>query len=113
MIARGVYPGKVANRGDISEQGWREFAVSNRERIRHLEDESKRLRERVHTVESEVLAFRFLGDKLSALTGELHSLAQQVEQVSRRAMERPTAAIVGQYLGLIVAVVALAIAATR
>jgi septal ring factor EnvC (AmiA/AmiB activator) len=90
--------------------------VSNRERIGALEAELKRVRDRLHAVESEIAAFRFIGEKIGELGDQIKELATQVQTLSRRALERPTAGGVSAaaaWVSVLVAVGALATAALR
>jgi len=82
-------------------------------RLDALEHEVERLRERQHNIAAEVAAVRYLGQEVAKLASHVEKLGEDVETISRRALERPTAAVVGQYLGVIVAVIALIVAATR
>jgi len=99
-----------------SPSDWREIAAANRARIVHLEHELGRVRERLHELTAEVAAVRFLGERVAELGDDVKELASQVGQVARRALERPSPVALGvlaQYLALAVAVVALAVAASR
>jgi methyl-accepting chemotaxis protein len=92
---------------------WREFAYTNRARIDSLESELNRVRERQHEMAAEVSAIRFLAQQVKDLAHHVEKLGEDVETISRRALERPTAAVVGQYLSVLIAVIALIVAATR
>jgi predicted RNase H-like nuclease (RuvC/YqgF family) len=50
-----------------------------------------RVRDRQHTLESEIAAMRYLAREVRDLARELHESSQAVERLSRRALERPTA----------------------
>jgi len=92
---------------------WQEFAYTNRARIDILEAEMNRVRERQHEMSAEVSAIRFLGQQVKDLAVHVEKLGEDVETISRRALERPTAAVVGQYISVLIAVIALIVAATR
>lgn len=102
--------------GEERGPSWQEVATANRERIRILEKELDRQREAVHAIRGEVASIRYLATKIGELAEDVKLLASRVETVSRHAVNRPTQsglAVFGQYIGLIVAVVALVIAAKR
>ena len=92
---------------------WQAADAAARERLRVLERESDRMRETLHAIRSEVASIRYLAEKIGELAEDVKVLASRVEAVSRHAVNKPSQsalAVVGQYLGLIVAVVALIIA---
>ena len=118
------------------DEGWREFAASNRERIVANEHEINRLRDRVHELAERV-------GVIGALTVQLGHVAETVEGLSRTvtentrqsdqriaalaeelsrgladlnlkmadAVRRPTASVIAQYLALIVSIVAIVVVA--
>jgi hypothetical protein len=90
-----------------------EVATSNRERIRTLEGEVVRLRDRQHELAESVAVIRYLAEEVRSLGEDVRRLTTQTAALARRAVERPSAGLVGQYLGLIVAIAALLVAATR
>jgi archaellum component FlaC len=97
-------------------QSWQEVAASNRERIAAVEHELSRVRDAMHDIRAETQSVRYLAEKVGGLADDVRALANRVEVVSRRAVEKPTAsglAVVGQYIGLAVALVALIVAINR
>jgi hypothetical protein len=96
-----------------SDQQWREVAASNRERIGALERELQRVRDRQHEHATELAAIRLLAEQVKELGEHVRTLTQQMERVARRALWRPPATLVGQYLGLAIALLALVIAASH
>jgi hypothetical protein len=86
--------------GADEERGWREFAVSNRQRIRTLEREVEKLRLRQHKAEAELAAVTYIAEKV----GEL---ATHVQTLSRRALERPTSGSYAAAAGWISAAAAI------
>jgi hypothetical protein len=99
-----------------TEREWQEFAYSNRERVAALERELDRVRERQHEMVAEVAAVRYLGEKVRDLGEDVVGLTEQVEKVASRAVPRPrptTLALFAQYGAVLVAIIALAVAATR
>jgi hypothetical protein len=104
MLPGGIYSCKVT---EGSGRSWQEVTASNRERINALEHELERMRNSQHRLASDVAVIRYLAEKVGELGEDVKELTGQVENVARRAVERPTAAVVGQYLGLAVAIIAL------
>lgn len=97
-------------------RSWQEVAASNRERINFVERETERMRERLHAIESESAATHWLGEQIREQGEQVKRLAEQVEGLSRRFVERPSQgalSVFGQYIALVVAVVAFIFAATR
>jgi hypothetical protein len=95
---------------------WQEVAASNRERIAALERENERTRNALHDLRGDAQASHYLIERVTALGAEMRELSARVESVSRHAMNRPTQsglALLGQYLALAVAVLALVVAATH
>lgn len=95
---------------------WQEVAASNRERILALERESERTRDALHQVRGETAGTRYLTEKLAELAADTHQLTSRVEQLARHAVQRPSQsalAVLGQYIGLVVAIVALVVASKR
>ncbi len=93
-----------------------EYAVANRERIKAVEHELERVREAVHGLRGETAAIRYLADRVGDMASDVHTLTEKVETLARRAVSRPqasTLSVFAQYFSLAVAVIALAIAATR
>jgi phage tail tape-measure protein len=87
-----------------------------RERLRQLEREADRQRDILHAFRSEVASVRYLAEKIGELASDVKDLGADVRAVSRQAVHRPSQSalsVFGQYLSLIVAVLALLIAATR
>jgi len=107
----------VSSRGlDGEERSARDLAIANRERIRTLEGEVEKLRLRQHEIGAEVAAFGYVGKKLGELAIQIHELASRVEQMSRRAMGRPTSGGVNAaaaWVSVLVAAAALVIVALR
>ena len=67
----------------------------------------------MHAIKTETQSVRFLTEQIANLAGDVKRLAEKVEQNSRQAVPRPSQsglALLGQYVGLAVAVVALIIA---
>ena len=98
------------------ERTWQEVAASNRERINALEHELDRTRDSVHRLSTETAAISYLAKEVGKLEGAVEDLGGQLERIAKRALERPTAtglSVLAQYLAIIVALVALAVAATR
>jgi predicted nucleic acid-binding Zn-ribbon protein len=99
-----------------TEREWQEFAYSNRERIRSLEHELERVRERQHEMATEIAVIRYLGEKVRDLGVDVVALTEQVERVASRSLPRPrqsTLSLFAQYGALLVALVALLVAVTR
>lgn len=97
-------------------QEWREFAASNRERIKALEHELERTRENVHMIRDEIAAVRYLAKEVGNLARDVHELGKRVEKIATRALEKPTATGLGvfaQYVSIIISLAALAVVATR
>jgi hypothetical protein len=90
-----------------------EVATSNRERIKTLEGEVVRLRDRQHQLAESVAVIRYLAEEVKSLGEDVRRLTAQTATIARRSVERPSAERVGQYLALLVAVAALIVAATR
>jgi hypothetical protein len=91
-------------------------AASNRERIRALENELVRLRDRQHELAAEVAAIRYLGEQVRELGEDVKALTGQVTTVARRAVERPTPAgwsATAGWAAVIVSVVSLVLVITR
>jgi hypothetical protein len=95
------------------DRGLYEAAASNRERIKTLEAEVARLRDRQHELSESVGVIRYLAEEVKGLGEDVRRLTTQTATIARRAVEKPSANLVGQYAGLIVAVAALIVAATR
>lgn len=98
------------------ERSWQEATAAARVRLTTLEKESDRTRETLHQLRSEVQAIRYLAEQVATLAGDVRDLADKVTTVSRHAVNRPTPTglqVLGQYIGLIVAIVALVIAAGK
>lgn len=99
-----------------SERTWQEQAASNRERIRALEHELERTRDAVHKLSKEAAAILYLTREVGKLETAVEDLTEKLGQIARRALEKPTASglgVLAQYLGIIVALIALVVAATR
>ena len=94
-------------------QVWQDVATENRVRIVSLEDEVKRLRERQHELASSVAAIRYMAEQVRELGEDVKELTGQVSTLGRRAMDRPSASVLGQWAAVIVAVIALVVAATH
>jgi uncharacterized protein YoxC len=95
---------------------WREVGAANRERIRALEHEVTRLRDRQHTLANEVMAIRYLAEQVRELSEDVKDLTQNVATIARRAVERPTPAgwsATAGWAAVIVSVVALVLVTTR
>ena len=93
---------------------WQAADAAARERLRHLERESDRTRDTLHAIRSEAATVRFLAEKIAELAEDVKELAADVKTVSRQAVHRPSQsglAVLGQYVGLIIAVIALLVAA--
>jgi hypothetical protein len=93
--------------GADEERGWREFAVSNRQRIRTLEREVEKLRLRQHKAEAELAAVTYIAEKVGELAKQVHELATHVQTLSRRALERPTSGSYAAAAGWISAAAAI------
>jgi uncharacterized protein YoxC len=95
---------------------WREVGAANRERIRALENEVERLRDRQHELSAQVATIRYLAEQVRELGEDVKELTKQVATASRRALERPTPAgwsATAGWAAVIVSVVALVLVATR
>jgi archaellum component FlaC len=93
---------------------WQAADAAARERLRHLEHESDRTRDTLHAIRSEAATVRFLAEKIAELAEDVKALATRVEGVSRHAVLRPsqtTLQVAGQYVSLVVAIIALYLAA--
>ena len=93
---------------------WQEAAASARERIRALERDAERTTATLHTLRGEVAATRYLGEKITELAANVQNLAGRFDALSRHSVQRPsqtTLQVLGQYAGLIIAIIALWIAA--
>jgi hypothetical protein len=102
--------------GELDERGWREVAASNRERIVVLEREMQRTRDRLHEISGELTAVRYLGEKVADLGTNVRALTDKLETITREALRRPTPTtlgLLGQYGGLVVAIVALVYTLSR
>jgi predicted nucleic acid-binding Zn-ribbon protein len=98
------------------ERSWQEVAAGNRERIRALEHEQDRMRDSIHKLSAETAAILYLTKEVGKLENAVEDLADKLERIARRALEKPTAtglSIAAQYLSFFVALIALGIAATR
>lgn len=90
-----------------------ELVGSNTARIEGLEDELSRTRGTVHEVRAEAAAVRFLAQNVAELAGDVRNLAQRVEKIAHHAVGRPSTAslgVLGQYVALVVAIIALVFA---
>jgi len=97
-------------------QSWRDYAISNRERITHLEHELERVRQAQHDMRAEVVAIGYLAKEVHRVAESVESLGSRVDTIGKRVLNRPTVpvlAVFAQYVSVIVAVVALIVAATR
>jgi hypothetical protein len=93
---------------------WQESAAAQRERLRALERDAERTSQTVHSLRGEVQAARYLAEKLTEMAGDFRALSGRVNELSRQSLQRPspsTLSVFGQYLGLIIAIIALVIAA--
>jgi hypothetical protein len=90
-----------------------EIAASNRERIRAVEREIIRLRDRQHELSETVATIAYLAAQVKDLAGDVKKLTSQTATLARRAMSRPSPSLVGQYVGLLIAIAALVVAALR
>lgn len=86
----------------------RELAVSNRERIKSLEAEMQRARDRLHDQAEQIGALSATGLQVKALAEQIRELAEQVGRLSRRAIEKPRASTVQVVVSACSAGVALA-----
>jgi len=97
-------------------QGWRDYAISNRERIAVLERELERVREAQHDMRAEVTAINYLAKEVHRIAESVEALTGRVDTIGKRVLNRPTVpvlAVFAQYVSVIVAVIALIVAATR
>lgn len=116
-----THPSRSPNQRTVSTtpedpRTWQEVAASNRERIRSLEHEMERARARLHELQTELAAVRFLGERIADLGQEVKHLSEELTRVARRAIERPSqgaVSVLGQYLALALAIAAFIFAATR
>jgi hypothetical protein len=90
-----------------------ERAVENRERIRALEAEVVRLRERQHEFSDTVAVVGYLADAVKSQGDRIEDLTRAISLSSQRALARPSASVVAQYLALVVAIAAIVFAASR
>jgi hypothetical protein len=126
-LTPGIYSEKVpeGSRHRLGEdEGWREVASSNRERINNLENEVKLLRQRQHDMATDLAVVRYLGDKVAELgqdvkelTEELHvsvrNVSSKVQEVAETAMARPAFGPVSSWVAVVIAIVAVIVAATH
>jgi uncharacterized protein (DUF2342 family) len=80
------------------------------EQVRANLEEMHRMRERLHKAEGSLAAVTYLGERIASMGRNLEELAQAVNGLSRRAVERPSAAGWSALAGwgsLIVAITAL------
>jgi len=81
-----------------------------------LEHEQERMRDTIHKLSKETAAIVYLAKEVGKLDAAVESLAEHLERIAKRALERPTStglSVFAQYLAVIVALVALVVAATR
>lgn len=86
-----------------SDESWYQLAGENRARIRNLEAEINRVRERQHELANEVAIVKYLAEQVRNLTSEVRKLSEATQQ----AVKRPAAQVVAQYVAIIVAIVAI------
>lgn len=89
------------------------LVTSNRARIEGVERELDRVRDSLHSVRSEVQAVRYLAERVGELAGDVRKLAEEVQRVARHTVARPSVGavgVLGQYLALVVAALALILA---
>lgn len=78
--------------------------------------ELQRVRDRLHKAEGELAAVQYLGKQIETMARSIEELADNVGALSRRAIERPTAAgwsAVAGWGSLLVALAALALVVFR
>ena len=105
------------------ERSWREYAASNRERIvavehdaARLEDEIRGLRQRQHELAQAVGLVQVLAEQVKNIADDVSTLTRDVRATTERlanVVERPTAPLIVQFLALLVAVAAIAVAVTH
>jgi hypothetical protein len=81
-----------------------------------LEHEQDRMRDAIHRLSAETAAITYLAKEVGKLDAAVEHLSDHLERLAKRALDKPTATglgVVAQYLGIIVALVALVVAATR
>ena len=108
--------GTVPNVEEGEFRTWQAADAAVRERLRALERESDRARDTLHTVRGEVQTIRYLAEKIAELAEDVKVLAGRVESVSRQAVHRPSQSalgVLGQYIALIVSIVAIILASRR
>jgi hypothetical protein len=82
-------------------------ATQNRERIRVLEAEVRRLRDRVHELEPHVIAVHYFAEQLAEFARQLERFGARLDTFGRRTLGRPTAAGLGAAAGWLAGIVAL------
>lgn len=95
---------------------WPAWAAANRERIETSERELVRLRDRIHKIEADTAAIRFLTEKVSELAMETREIAEQVTKMSRHFVNRPTSGALNalaNFGALAVSIVALVVVASH
>jgi hypothetical protein len=108
-VAKGIYLVNVPSDHTRLE----ERVVEHRERIRTLEGEVVRLRDRQHSFAETIAVVHHLADAVEHQGERIEELARAVVQSSKRALERPSAGVVAQYLALVVAIVAIVVTFAR
>jgi len=72
--------------------GERQFGRRATDNLERIWDEVIRVRDRQHALENELAALRYLGEQVRDLAHEVKVASEHYQQLSRRALERPTAA---------------------
>lgn len=93
-----------------------EQAGENRARIAALERETERTRERVHRLEGEAAAARFLGQQVKELALDIREMTRRIEELAKHVLIRPSPTGISAFANLaavLVALAALAISLTR
>ena len=94
--------------GEPSPSNWREVAASNRERIRAIEQELTRVRDRQHELSESVMIIRYLAEQVKELGEDVKDLTVQVTTLARRVVEKPSAGGVSAAASWVAVFVALA-----
>lgn len=90
-----------------------EYAAENRTRIEAQGSELERVRSKVHNLEGELAALRYLGRKVDELARGLHDVAGELQRLGGQTVPRPRAAAysaAASWLAAIIALVALIVA---
>jgi hypothetical protein len=92
----------------VDEGGERNFGRRSTDSLERIWDEVLRLRDRQHSLESDVAAMRYVAEQVHELAREVREASERYQQLSRRALERPTAAGYSALIAFAAFVVALA-----